>query len=196
MSNKISKICVYCGSNEGNGPDYMKAAEQLGKLLIERNIELVYGGAGVGIMGKLADTVLKGGGHVTGIIPEHLHKKVAHAGLTQIKIVDTMHTRKAMMIDYSDAMIAMPGGLGTFEEILEAVTWQQLRLHTKPCGLLNVNRYYECLLKFLDNAVAERFMKQEHRDILQVSSDPAELLDLLEENEPVEIPKLYGRDDV
>lgn len=174
----------------------MAAAEQLGLLLAERGIELVYGGAGVGVMGKLADTVLKHGGQVTGIIPEHLHKKVAHSGLTEIKVVDTMHTRKAMMIDYSDAMIALPGGLGTFEEILEAVTWQQLRLHTKPCGLLNVNGYYEYLLKFLDNAVSERFMKPEHRGILQVSSNPAELLDLLEENEPVEIPKLYGRNDV
>jgi uncharacterized protein (TIGR00730 family) len=191
MKNKIHKICVYCGSNAGASPEYRDAAIALGKLLVERNIELVYGGGCVGIMGLLADTVLDNGGKVTGIIPEHLDVRVGHRGLTEIRVVDSMHTRKAMMIEISDAMIALPGGLGTFEEILEAVTWQQLRLHAKPCGILNVKGYYNGLLEFLNNAVTEKFVKPEHRDVLQVADTPVELLNKLEHFQPQQVSKLY-----
>ncbi|MHB9139095.1 MAG: LOG family protein [Victivallaceae bacterium] len=176
----IKRICVYCGSSKGASPEYLDAAARLGKLLADRNIELIYGGASIGIMGRLADTVLKHGGRVTGIIPEHLSNKVAHSGLTEIRVVNSMHTRKAMMIETSDAMIALPGGLGTFEEILEAATWRQLELHVKPCGLLNVKGYYNGLLEFLDNAVREHFVKPEHRAIFQVSDTPETLLEMLE----------------
>lgn len=175
----IKRICVYCGSSKGASPEYLDAAVSLGKLLASRDIELIYGGASIGVMGRLADTVLEHSGKVTGIIPEHLSSKVAHSGLTEIRVVNSMHTRKAMMIDTADAMIALPGGLGTFEEILEAVTWRQLELHIKPCGLLNVKGYYNGLLEFLDNAVNEHFVKPEHRAIFQVSDDPETLLEML-----------------
>ena len=175
----IKRICVYCGSSKGASPAYLEAAVKLGELLAARGIELIYGGASVGVMGRLADTVMAHGGRVTGIIPEHLSRKVAHSGLTEIRVVNSMHTRKAMMIEMADAMIALPGGLGTFEEILEAAAWRQLELHTKPCGLLNVKGYYNGLLEFLDNAVKEHFVKPEHRAIFQVSAEPETLLEML-----------------
>ena len=176
----IKSICVYCGSSKGASPEYLDAAVELGQMLADKGIKLIYGGASVGVMGKLADTVLKHGGTVTGIIPEHLSRKVAHSGLTEIRIVDSMHTRKAMMIEMSNAMIALPGGLGTFEEILEAAAWRQLGLHAKPCGLLNIKGYYNGLLEFLDNAVKEHFVKPQHRAIFQVADNPETLLKMLE----------------
>jgi len=177
----LKRICVYCGSNPGGRPEYRAAAVALGQALVERGIELVYGGASVGLMGAIADTVIAGGGKVIGVIPHHLKNEVAHLGLTELHEVETMHERKKLMIDLSDGMIAMPGGFGTFEEIFEAVTWGQLRLHHKPCGLLNVCGYYDQLIGFLNHAVAERFIRQEHRDGLPAAAEPAELLDRMED---------------
>ena len=176
----IKRICVYCGSNPGSRAEYRAAAAQLGQTILRHGLELVYGGAAVGLMGAIADTVMQGGGKVTGIIPHHLKNEVAHHGLTDLYEVGSMHERKQMMIDLSDAMIAMPGGFGTFEEIFEAVTWGQLHLHEKPCGLLNVCGYYDRLLEFLDHTVAEGFIRREHRRSMMAVADPEELFDLLQ----------------
>ncbi|MBN2641896.1 MAG: TIGR00730 family Rossman fold protein [Victivallales bacterium] len=175
----MKRICVYCGSSPGNNELYLQTAEELGQVLALNNVGLVYGGASVGLMGRIADSVMKHGGEVIGIIPGHLKKEVAHYGLTSLHEVNTMHERKKMMMDLSDAMIAMPGGLGTMEEIFEAATWSQLQLHTKPCGLLNVNGYYDKLLEFIDHAVNEGFILPRHRYIMQAAETPTELLDKL-----------------
>ena len=165
----MKRICVYCGSNSGDRPEYLAAATSLGEALAAQNLELVYGGASVGLMGAIADTVLQHGGKVIGIIPHHLKNEVAHHHLSELHVVDNMHQRKKMMLDYSDGMIAMPGGFGTLEEIFEAVTWGQLRLHSKPCGLLNICGYYDKLLEFLAHAATEKFIRQEHLALLPVS---------------------------
>jgi len=151
-------------------------AIRLGQALAERHLELVYGGGGVGLMGEVADAVLAAGGHATGIIPKFFAERVSHRGLTQLHVVDSMHQRKAMMFDLADGFIALPGGLGTLEELAELLTWAQLGLHRKPCGLLNANGYFDRLLSFLDHAVTQGFVKPEHRGLLLVSSDPADLL--------------------
>ncbi len=180
------RICVFCGSNTGSRPAYGEAAERLGAVLAERNLGLVYGGGKVGLMGKLADAVLAGGGKVIGVIPQKLmRKEIAHAGLTDLRVVNSMHERKAMMAELSDAFIAMPGGFGTFEEFCEMVTWAQLGLHRKPCGLLNVEGYYGHLLGLFDHAVEEQFLHTQNRAIVLTGQDPAELLDsLLDYNVP------------
>ncbi len=157
----------------------MKMAEKLGHGLIKHDLELVYGGADVGLMGKVADAVLKSGGSVIGVIPKSFAHRVSHQGLTELHIVESMHERKSMMFDLSDGFIALPGGFGTLEEIAELLTWAQLGLSKKPCGIINVNKYFDTLLSFLDGAVAEGFMKQEHRDMLLVEESPEELLDKL-----------------
>ncbi|MBC8375153.1 MAG: TIGR00730 family Rossman fold protein [FCB group bacterium] len=178
---KIKRICVFCGSSTGSQPDYLKAARNLGDALVERGIGLVYGGANVGTMGQIASTVLRGGGEVIGVIPESLvEKEVAYRDLQDLRVVQTMHERKALMIDLSDGFISLPGGLGTFEEFFEALAWGQLGIHTKPSGVLNVQNYYGKLLEFLDHAVVETFMQKEHRDMLLVHEDPGHLLDLFE----------------
>ena len=177
----MKSICVYCGSNEGRLPVYAEAARGLGRALVERGLGLVYGGASVGIMGVLADTVLGLGGRVTGVMPEAIvRKEVAHRGLTQLHVTSSMHERKMLMAELSDAFVALPGGIGTLEEIFEAWTWAQLGLHAKPCGLLNVAGYYDELIAFLDHTVAERFVKEANRSMLIVSDDPSELLDRFE----------------
>ena len=173
----MKRVCVNCGSSPGFNPLYIEMAEKLGEALIECNLELVYGGADVGLMGKVADTVLKAGGSVIGIIPKAFAHKVSHQGLTKLHIVESMHERKAMMCDLSDGFIALPGGFGTIEEVTEILTWSQLGLNTKPCGIINVNRYFDTLLSFFDGAVAEGFMKQEHRDMLLVEESPKALLE-------------------
>ena len=152
-------------------------ARKLGQAIIENQYEMVYGGADVGLMSEVADTVLKAGGTVLGIIPESLARKVSHQGLTELHVVGSMHERKKMMFDLSDAFIALPGGFGTLEEVAELLTWAQLGLHSKPCGLINVDGYFDHLLSFLDNAVSNGFMKQEHRKMLLVSETPKDLLD-------------------
>ena len=174
----IKNLCVYCGSNAGNRPDYVEGARELARELVKRDIGLVYGGASVGIMGALADAVLAGGGRVVGIIPEGLvRKEISHHNLTELHIVPSMHERKSMMAERSDGFIALPGGAGTLEEIFESWTWAQLGMHQKPCGLLNIDGYYDQLVGFLNHSVQESFMRAEHRTMLIVDSEPAALLD-------------------
>jgi uncharacterized protein (TIGR00730 family) len=173
----MKRVCVYCGSSPGCNRAYMEAARNLGSCLAGNRLELVYGGAEVGLMGEVANTVMQAGGRVIGIIPESFAQKVSHRGLTELHIVTSMHERKQMMADLSDAFIALPGGLGTLEEIAELLTWAQLGLHQKPCGLLNISGYFDPLLSFLDHAVSEGFIGQEHREMLLVSQEPEDLLE-------------------
>ena len=171
------RICVFCGSNVGSNPAYRQTAESLGLLLAHRNIELVYGGGDIGLMGALADSVLAAGGRAIGVIPESLmQKEVGHAGLTELRIVKSMHERKALMSDLSDGFIAMPGGFGTFEEFCEVVTWSQLGIQSKPCGLLNVEGYYDPLLELFDHAVREGFLRDENRGLVLEDRDAKRLL--------------------
>jgi uncharacterized protein (TIGR00730 family) len=174
----FQRICVFCGSNSGINPAYRSAALALGPLLAASGIELVYGGGNIGLMGVLADAVLAVGGRVIGVIPESLMaKEVGHASLTELHIVKSMHERKALMADLSDAFIAMPGGFGTFEEFCEVVTWSQLGIHVKPCGLLNVQDYYDPLLALFYHAVREGFLRAENRELVLSDPSPEQLLD-------------------
>lgn len=186
----IRRLCVYCGSSTGSDPAFVDSAVALGKHLANQNIELVYGGGAVGLMGLIADTVMEAGGKVTGIIPTHLFpREVAHAGLTELIEVDTMHERKALMFDRSDAFVAMPGGFGTLEELAEVLTWAQIGIHVKPTGLLNVNGYYDHLLAFFDRAVADGLLKPGNRSMLLDAGDPIGLVTALRETEIVAEPK-------
>lgn len=173
----MKAVCVYCGSSAGTGAKYREAARTLGRTLVRQGLELVYGGARVGLMGELADAVLASGGRVTGVIPEAFAARVAHGGLTGLEIVGGMHERKQRMFDLSDAFIALPGGFGTLEELTELLTWGQLDFHRKPCGLLNVSGFYDPLLAFLDHAVREGFIKAAHRRMLFASEDSEVLLE-------------------
>lgn len=187
---RISSVCVYCGSSAGRRPVYLEAARALAAALVQRGIRLVYGGARVGLMGALADAALERGGTVTGVIPRALAgKEIAHDGLSELIVTESMHARKTIMAERSDACIALPGGIGTFEELFEAWTWTQLGYHRKPCGLLNAGGYFDTLIQFLDHSVAEAFMRQTHRDILLVDPDADSLLDRLEAHELPEVPK-------
>ena len=178
MSNLNGRICVFTGSRHGIRPEYTAAAKQLGRELVARGYGLVYGGGKVGLMTVIADTVLELKGHVTGVIPSSLvSKEVAHLGLSELRVVDSMHARKAVMAELSDGFIAMPGGIGTMEELFEVLSWAQLGLHAKPCALLNVAGYYDPLMQFLDLGVAQDFIKPKHRDLLIEESDPSRLLD-------------------
>jgi len=173
----MKRICVYCGSSPGVSPVYADAARGLAETLVQSKIGLVYGGSSKGIMGVIADHVLELGGSATGVIPQSLkEKEVAHLNLTELHVVDSMHARKTLMAVLSDGFIAMPGGTGTLEEIVESLTWAQLQFHEKPCGLLNVNGYFDHLLAFLDHAVTEGFLRAEHRHMLQVDDNPTALL--------------------
>jgi uncharacterized protein (TIGR00730 family) len=183
----FQRICVFCGTNAGERPEYGAAARALGKLLAEEDIELVYGGASVGIMGELADAVHEHGGHVTGIIPQQLMKKeAAHTGIPDLIVVASMHQRKSQMADMSDGFIALPGGIGTMEGFFEILTWGQLGIHRKPSGLLNVAGYFDELIKFLDHAVAEGFLTEDHRGTILVESDPKRLLKRMRAYAPAE----------
>jgi uncharacterized protein (TIGR00730 family) len=174
------RLCVFCGSYTGRRPVYRAAAERLGVLLVECGIELVYGGGNIGLMGVLADTILARGGRAIGVIPASLMaKEVGHTGLTELRIVNSMHERKAVMSDLSDGFIALPGGFGTVEEFCEVVTWSQLGLQSKPCGLLNVESYYAPLLELFDHAVREGFVREENRRLVLDDEDPARLLEKL-----------------
>jgi uncharacterized protein (TIGR00730 family) len=191
----MKRICVFCGSSPGSRPEYGAAAEEMAAELVRRNIGLVYGGGNVGLMGIIADSVRKAGGEALGVIPEHLMaREVGHGGLTKLHVVGSMHERKALMADLSDAFVAMPGGFGTLEEFCEVVTWTQLGLHAKPCGILNVLGYYSLLLKMFDHAVEERFLKPENRALVLAGESPAELLQALEEWRPVHVEKWLGRE--
>jgi len=174
----VKRICVFCGSSAGARLEYAQAARAMGTLLAERGIGLVYGGGRVGLMGVVADAVLAAGGEAVGVIPEALmRREVGHVALTELHVVGSMHERKAMMADLSDGFIAMPGGYGTFEEFCEVLTWAQLGIHPKPCGLLNVAGYYAPLLAMFDHAVAEGFVRPTHRAIVLEAADPASLLE-------------------
>lgn len=186
----MNRLCVYCGSSSGTGDSYLAAARELGRMLAQQDIGLVYGGAAVGNMGALADAVLESGGTVTGVMPHALHdKEIAHTGLTELHVVDSMHERKSLMAVLSDGFIAMPGGFGTLEEIVEVITWGQLGFHEKPCGLLNVGGYFDHLLAFLDHAAAQGFLHPEHRHMLLVADTPAGLLRQFESYTPPTIEK-------
>lgn len=182
----MKQICVYCGSSPGGRPEYIQAAKDLGRTLAERKITLVYGGSNVGLMGLLAQAALDAGGQVIGVITRQLvDMEVAFMELENLHIVDSMHERKLRMAELSDGFIALPGGLGTLEELFEILTWAQLGLHHKPVGLLNVCSYYERLGEFLDHAVAEKFIAGESRGSLLVDDDPARLLEKFEAFKPV-----------
>ena len=190
----FNRICVFCGTNAGSRPTYGVAARELGRVLAEQEIELVYGGASVGIMGELADSVQEHGGHVTGIIPQQLmEKEAAHTGIRNLIVVASMHQRKSQMADMSDGFIALPGGIGTLEGFFEILTWGQLGIHAKPSGILNVERYFDGLTGFLDHAVREGFLTEAHRKAIIVESDAARLLEKLRAYAPPEGEKLMGR---
>ena len=181
----VGRICVFCGSRPGNRPEYVEAGRRLGLLLAERRIGLVYGGASVGVMGAVADAVLKGGGEVIGVIPRALvQRELAHDHLTELRVVESMHERKALMADLSDAVIALPGGFGTFEELFETVTWSQLGIHRKAFGVLNVAGFYDGLLALVQHAVDEGFVPPEHRALILEATEPEPLLDLVIGYEP------------
>jgi uncharacterized protein (TIGR00730 family) len=183
----FSRLCVFCGTNNGTRSEYAAAARALGVLLAERGIELVYGGASVGIMGELADAVHENGGHVTGIIPQQLMKReAAHTGIPDLIVVASMHQRKSQMADLADGFMALPGGIGTLEGFFEILTWGQLGIHGKPAGLLNVAGFFDSLIEFLDAAVKEGFLRPEHRELIMIESDPAKLLDRLQAYAPRE----------
>ena len=173
----MQRICVHCGSSPGYDPCYGEMARQLGEALAARRVGLVYGGADVGLMGIVAEAVLQAGQSVIGVIPRPFALKVAHQGLTELHIVDSTHTRKAMMCELADGFIALPGGYGTLDEMAEVLTWAQLGLHDKPCGLLNVHGYFDHLLAFFDHAAREGFMKDVHRAMLLVDDSPESLLE-------------------
>lgn len=176
----MKRLCVFCGSSPGARPEYTAAARELGAHLAARNVTLVYGGGNVGMMGQLANTVIENGGNVTGVIPEAIMKmEVAHTGLSDLRVVDSMHTRKAMMAELADGFIALPGGLGTLEEFVEVLTWAQLGFHSKPCGLLNVAGYYDSLLDFINHTADQLFIQPEHRGLILEEETPAALLDRL-----------------
>jgi uncharacterized protein (TIGR00730 family) len=191
----MRRVCVYAGSNPGNDPAYADAAQALARLLAERGIGLVYGGGKVGLMGVLADAALAAGGEVIGVMPQALvDREIGHRGLTELRIVGSMHDRKALMADLSDAFVAVPGGIGTLEELIEVYTWSQLGIHAKACGVLNVRGYYDALAAFLDHAVDEGFLRPQHRAVLTVAADPDELLDRLAAYEPPTVGKWLERD--
>lgn len=191
----MKSICVFCGSSLGHEPAFIEAAKNFGMLLAERNIHLVYGGANVGLMGTIANACLQKGGTVTGIMPKALvDMEVAHEGLTEIKIVETMHERKALMSEISDGFVSLPGGIGTLEETFEMLTWGQLGIHSKPVGLLNIMGFFDHLLKFLTIMVEQGFLLSQHLEMLQIDSDPQSLLERLETYKPLALEKWFDKE--
>jgi uncharacterized protein (TIGR00730 family) len=184
------RLCVFCGSNAGQDPVYLNTAHALGEALAASGIGLVYGGASVGLMGAVADAVLAKGGDVTGVMPQALvDKEIAHKGLSDLRVVGSMHERKALMAELADGFIALPGGLGTFEELFEVWTWAQLGYHRKPCALLNAGGFYDKLTDFLDDVVERGFVKPIHRAMLIVEDDPAVLIQAIRAYEPPKVDK-------
>jgi uncharacterized protein (TIGR00730 family) len=186
----MESVCVFCGSSMGRNSRYRDAAEGLGRKIAGQGLTLVYGGGDIGLMGIVAETVLQAGGRVIGVIPQALvDREVAHHGVTELRIVNTMHERKAMMAELADAFVALPGGMGTFEELCEILTWAQLGIHRKPIGLLNVAGYWQPFVNLLDHAVEEGFLKPAHRELLLVDTDASSLLDSCRTQRPVSTPK-------
>lgn len=181
----MKRICVYCGSSPGRHPEFTESARALGRALVQRNIGLVYGGASIGVMGAVADAVVENGGEVIGVMPQALiDKEVSHSGLSELRVVDSMHERKALMAELSDGFIALPGGFGTLEELFEVLTWSQLGFHRKPCGLLDIRDYYSHLTAFLDHATDQGFIGPIYRNILLVEKDSSLLLDSMASYSP------------
>jgi uncharacterized protein (TIGR00730 family) len=173
----VKAVCVYCGSSLGSGPVYLEAAQDLARTLVAREIRVVYGGASVGLMGALADATLEAGGEVVGVMPQQLvDREIAHRGLTELHVVQTMHQRKALMAELSDAFVALPGGIGTLEELIEIFTWEQLGIHSKPLGVINTAGYYDGLAGFLDHAVEQGFQQAAQRAKLVLAADAEDLL--------------------
>jgi uncharacterized protein (TIGR00730 family) len=190
----MGRICVFCGSSPGRSPAYTEAAVELGQTLVARGLGLVYGGASVGLMGKLADTVLEAGGEVIGVIPDSLLRyEVTHEGLPDLRVVGSMAERKTLMAELSDGFISLPGGTGTLDEMFEMLTWSQLGDHDKPSGLLDVEGFYSHLIAFLDHAVEERFLRPEHRAMLMVETSANALLDRFESYAAPKLEKWIGR---
>jgi uncharacterized protein (TIGR00730 family) len=195
MALALRSICVFCGSQTGRRPEYAAAAAEFGRLLAERGIRVVNGAGHVGLMGVLSDTVLAVGGQVIGVIPQMLvDRELAHRGLTELRIVSSMHERKALMAELSDAFVALPGGMGTYEELCEVLTWAQLGIHPKPCGCLNVLGYFDPLAAMLDHAVREGFLRPDQQRILISANQPQELLALLEQRTTPEKEPRIGRE--
>jgi uncharacterized protein (TIGR00730 family) len=189
----LKRVCVFCGSNPGTRPEYADAARELASLMAGRRIGLVYGGGNVGLMGVLADAMLAAGGEVIGVIPASLvAREVAHHGVSELRVVQTMHERKALMNELSDGFVALPGGFGTLDEFFEILTWSQLGIHGKPCGLLNIAGYYDDLMLMLDRAVAEKFLRPAHRDLVITDTDAGRLLGRLAAFVPVTAGKWVG----
>jgi uncharacterized protein (TIGR00730 family) len=193
----VDRVCVFCGASPGARPAYATAAADLARLLAAEGIGVVYGGGGVGLMGVVADATLEAGGEITGVIPRALvDREVGHQGVEDMRVVDSMHERKALMAELADAFVALPGGLGTLEELFEVYTWAQLGLHRKACGLLDVEGYYGDLAGFLDHSVAERFVRAEHRAMLIVEPEPAAMLERLRRFSPGAVqPKWIDREE-
>ncbi|RDJ23005.1 TIGR00730 family Rossman fold protein [Bosea caraganae] len=193
----MKSVCVFCGSNPGNDPVYAAGATAMGVEIAKRGLTLVYGGGAVGLMGIVANAALAAGGRVHGIIPRALREKeIGHNGLSELEVVDTMHTRKARMAELSDGFIAMPGGIGTFEELFEVWTWGQLGIHTKPLAFLNIAGFYDPLASFLDNTVEAGFLKQNHRAMAITDTEPATLLDRMEQYVPSAAFKWVEKEEV
>jgi uncharacterized protein (TIGR00730 family) len=194
---ELRRVCVFCGSSPGARPAYAQATAELARLLAGEGIGVVYGGGAVGLMGVLGDSVLAAGGEAIGVIPQALvDREIGHSGLTELRVVGSMHERKALMAELADAFIALPGGLGTLEELFEVYTWAQLGLHDKPCGLLDVERYFAGITDFLEHAVRERFVSDEHRALLAVEREPPKLIERLREFEPRAVrPKWIDREE-
>jgi len=189
----VQAVCVFCGSSSGIRSSYAVSARRLGAELVQRDLTLVYGAGDVGLMGVLADAVLEAGGRVIGVIPEALvQREVAHDGLTELRVVNSMHERKALMAELADAFITLPGGIGTLEELCEVLTWSQLGIHSKPVGLLNVEGYFAPFIAMLDHAVAEGFMKTDCRRLLLTAVDEAILLDACAAWEPIPVRRWLG----
>lgn len=192
----MRRLCVFCGSSFGNDPLFRRAARSLGSAIAGAGVELVYGGASVGLMGAVADAALEAGGRVVGVMPQALvDKEIAHAGLSDLRVVASMHERKALMAELSDGFVALPGGLGTFEELFEVWTWAQLGHHAKPCSLFNAGGFYDGLVAFLDSVTASRFIKPVHREMLIVADDPAVLLERLRGYTPPAVIKWIEPDE-
>ena len=192
----MKRICVYCGSSPGAIPAYREAAASLGRELAKRDIGLVYGGASVGVMGAVADAAMEHGAEAIGVIPHALAtKEVAHHGLSELFVVESMHERKARMAELSDGFIALPGGWGTIEEIFEMLTWAQLGFHEKPCGLLNIAAYYDDLHRFLEHAMNQRFVKEDFRPMMIMERDPVSLLDRFEQYQAPRVRKWLGPEE-
>ncbi|MEO8619515.1 MAG: TIGR00730 family Rossman fold protein [bacterium] len=186
----LKTVCVFCAASTGSDPAYASQAVEMGRYLAESGRRVVYGGGRTGLMGALAEGVLAAGGQVIGVMPKHLvDREIAHTGLTELRIVASMHERKSLLAEMADGFLAMPGGLGTLEELFEIWTWGQLGLHRKPYGLLEVNGFFAPLLTFLDHAVAEGFIKQEYRDLLVVDTEPSTLISRMESMSPPALPR-------